>query len=359
MKYKKNRFCVVIPARNEEKVIGGVLESLFKQDYPNDLFDVYVVPNNCNDNTETVSRKHGAYIFNCEKPVRYRGDALEQFFEYIISENDIYDAFCMFDADNIVEKDFIKKMNDVYNSGVQVAQGYKGSKNPGETWVSGCQAIYFCAWNLLYKVGDNNSKSLCITGPGNMIAAEVIKKIPFSTVTITEDIEYSCKCVLNGIAIKHVPDAIFYEEHPTTISVTWTQYRRWFSGGWACAKKYGKDLKKSNINGDSEFCNYVYTTTILSRILFFFVVVVLIVLILLISLLKINPINAIISLVFLDATVNAFSAVKFIKNSKLSISDIKKASISLYWFYTLLIIVSGAVSFIIPVHNWKQIKRSV
>ena len=49
--YKENFFSILIPARNEEEVIGNLLKSLKKLNYNKDKYEINVVLNNCTDNT--------------------------------------------------------------------------------------------------------------------------------------------------------------------------------------------------------------------------------------------------------------------------------------------------------------------
>ena len=79
----KHRMAAIIAARNEEFVIGNLIESLHDQDYPQSLVDIYVIPNNCTDNTERVALAHGAKIMKCNFEVKCKGDALSEFFSYI------------------------------------------------------------------------------------------------------------------------------------------------------------------------------------------------------------------------------------------------------------------------------------
>ena len=110
----KARFAVLLPARNEEAVIGDSVRSLLRQDYPRELFDVYVLPNNCTDHTEEAARRAGARIFRCRGPVRSKGEVLHQAFAHLMGK---YDAYCVFDADNLVAPGFLARMNDAYVAG--------------------------------------------------------------------------------------------------------------------------------------------------------------------------------------------------------------------------------------------------
>ena len=109
---KKHRFMAIIPAHNEEAVVANLVESLKKQDYPKELYDIYVIADNCTDNTAEVARKAGAIVyerFDSEK--KTKGYALQWFLAQKIKENAPYDAFFIFDSDNIVDVNFTKNMN--------------------------------------------------------------------------------------------------------------------------------------------------------------------------------------------------------------------------------------------------------
>ena len=67
-KYKPSKkLAVIIAARNEGGVIGHLLDSLNRQDYPKELYDIFVIPNNCTDDTEEVAKEKGARIITHQK----------------------------------------------------------------------------------------------------------------------------------------------------------------------------------------------------------------------------------------------------------------------------------------------------
>ena len=102
----------IIPAHNEENVIEALIESLNKQDYPKDYYDIYVIADNCTDRTAEIARKCGAIVMErFDEEHKTKGYALQWFLSQKIEEDAPYDAFCIFDADNIVDKNFIKNMN--------------------------------------------------------------------------------------------------------------------------------------------------------------------------------------------------------------------------------------------------------
>ena len=114
----RTRFACLVAARNEEAVIGALVESLREQDYPNALYDIFVIPNNCTDNTEAAALTAGAKIFRCFEPVCCKGDALHEAVAWLMPRG--YDAFCVFDADNVADAQFLARMNDAFCAGAQV-----------------------------------------------------------------------------------------------------------------------------------------------------------------------------------------------------------------------------------------------
>lgn len=239
---QKKKLAVIVPARNEELVIGNLLDSLKLQDYPKDRYSVFVIPNNCEDNTKAVAIQKDAQIINCDIPVKSKGEVLEFTFKNIPKD---YDGYIIFDADNIVHPDFLNKMNDALCAGYNVAQGYRDSKNPNDTWVSNCYAIYQYMQNgFLNQARMNVGMSAFINGTGFMISKEMIKK-GFEIKTMTEDTELTVQCSLSNEKIAFVNNAITYDEQPLTFKESWKQRRRWSEGTIECLKLYNNKLLKN------------------------------------------------------------------------------------------------------------------
>jgi len=136
-----HRFLILIAARNEAAVIGHLIDGLQQQQYPRDRFDICVIPNNCNDRTREISLESGALVYDCAKPVHTKGDALQQAVSDLMLQDHSYDALCVFDADNLVHPGFLAAMNRAFSAGHSAAQGYRDSKNPADSSISGSNAI--------------------------------------------------------------------------------------------------------------------------------------------------------------------------------------------------------------------------
>lgn len=93
------RFAVLVPARNEQACIAGIVESIRRQNYPPELTDIYVIPNNCTDNTAGAAISAGAHIIPVSPSVSSKGQALHEAFALLL-KTDTHDAYCVFDADN-------------------------------------------------------------------------------------------------------------------------------------------------------------------------------------------------------------------------------------------------------------------
>ena len=248
-KYKaKTKFAILIAARNEEKVIGNLLDSLNKQNYPKELYDIFVIPNNCTDKTREIAVNKGATIIDCQVPVSSKGDALKFSFKFMLQNYPEYEAYCIFDADNIVHPNFLKRMNDAKLAGYKVAQGYRDSKNPSDTWISSCYSLYYLVQNYFFNQARMNMGwSSSINGTGFMISKEVITEYGFNTITLTEDIEFAAQCALNNTKIAFVKDAITYDEQPLSFSQSWKQRKRWSIGTFQCLFKYSGKLLKEGV----------------------------------------------------------------------------------------------------------------
>ena len=89
----RKRFAAVIAAHNEELVIAHIIDSLLEQNYPRELFDIFVIADNCTDDTAAIAASRGALVFErSDDENRGKGYALEWMFRKIYEMDDKYDA---------------------------------------------------------------------------------------------------------------------------------------------------------------------------------------------------------------------------------------------------------------------------
>ena len=241
---KTNKFMAIIPAHNEEAVVENLIMSLQKQDYPRDSYDFYVIADNCTDDTAKIAKKAGAIVYErFDSMHKTKGAALNWFLAQKIEEDAPYDAFCIFDADNIVDVNFLKNMNKKLCQGETVVQGYRDIKNPTDSWVTAGYAIFYWTMNRFYHLARYNiGLSPLINGTGFMVRFDQVKPEGWNTKTLTEDIEFSLKQIIRGRKLGWARDAIVYDEQPVGFKQSWSQRSRWTVGHIQCMGEYTKKL---------------------------------------------------------------------------------------------------------------------
>jgi cellulose synthase/poly-beta-1,6-N-acetylglucosamine synthase-like glycosyltransferase len=228
----QKKFALVVAAHNEEAVIGQILDSMKSLDYPQKLYDIFVIADNCTDKTAKIAKKHKALVHErFDDKNRGKGFALEWMFTRIFAMNKKYDAIAIFDADNLLSKNFLIEMNAKLLEGYKVVQGYIDSKNPHDSWITGSYSIAFWSVNRLFQLSRYNLGLSCqIGGTGFCVDTNILKNIGWGATCLTEDLEFSCKLILGGHKIGWCHDAVVYDEKPLTLKQSWRQRKRWMQG---------------------------------------------------------------------------------------------------------------------------------
>lgn len=246
---KQNRFAFVTSARNEKNVIGELIDSIRTQNYPQELIDVYIIADNCTDNTAEIARAHGAKVYErFNKQLIGKGYALDEFFKHIMAsgESKNYDGFFVFDADNVLDENFTKEMNKVFNKGYNIVTSYRNSRNYGSNWISAGYALWFLRESkYLSNARMLLNTSCAVSGTGFLVRESIIEKNNgWKHHLLTEDIEFSIDSVINGEKIGYADGAVIYDEQPITFAQSWNQRLRWSKGFYQVLGKYGAKLVK-------------------------------------------------------------------------------------------------------------------
>lgn len=246
-------FALIVAAHNEEIVVGKILESLKSLDYPKELYDIFVIADNCTDNTAAIARKYDVNVFErFDKNKRGKGYALEWMFDKIFKMDKKYDAVGIFDADNLVSENFLNEMNAQMVKGYKVVQGYLDSKNPHDSWITESYSISFWSSNRLFQLARANLRlSNQIGGTGFVVDTGILKEMGWGATCLTEDLEFTCKLVLNGYKVGWAHNAVVYDEKPLTLKQSWHQRKRWMQGFSDVASRFFLKLLKKAVKDRS------------------------------------------------------------------------------------------------------------
>lgn len=272
---KDHRYAILIAARNESKVIGQLLDCIKNQDYNQDLLHTFVIVESLDDPTCEICKKYkNVEVFLRQHLERKgKGYALDECFSKILAENtkedEKYEAFFIIDADNILKKNFITEMNKCFDAGYQVACGYRNNKDWNGTWVSNCSGLLFTDFSTFKAKGKAKvGLNVQATGTGFYVSREMIENFQgWKFNTLTEDFEFYLYTVLTNCRSTYNHDAIFYDEQPTKLKVSWRQRLRWCKGFFQAGKIYNKQMLKSafkrNHNGiKRDYDNFENATSV-------------------------------------------------------------------------------------------------
>ncbi|MEG0528966.1 MAG: glycosyltransferase family 2 protein [Bacilli bacterium] len=235
-KYKKAtkqaRFAIAIPAHDEADVIERTIRQIVdKQTYPRDKYDIFVCAHNCSDDTAKIAKANGAtvFIFNDADPKhRMRSYAVKNLTDNIMSLEEKYDAIIYFDADNILKEDYIEKVNDAFECGVQIARGYEYSSNLKQNnWTKVSGTYYIRDSRIASNFRERAGLDSMLCGPGMLVATQVFKEIgTWDAMSASEDVDFTLNRMCEKRRIHYIPDAVIYEDQPSTFKDTFNRLTR-------------------------------------------------------------------------------------------------------------------------------------
>ena len=251
----QHKFAVVISARNESSVIGNLINSIKTQKYPQELVDIFVIADNCTDNTAEIARNAGAIVYErFNKEQVGKGYALDWMFKIISTDyaEKNYEAYIIFDADNILDPRYIAEMNKVFDNGYRIITSYRNSKNYDGNWITAGYSLWFLREaRYLNNARMQLGTSCAISGTGFLVGADVIRENGgWIHHLLTEDIEFTIDSVTKGEKIGYCANAVLYDEQPTLFSQSYTQRLRWAKGFYQVFANYGTKLFRGIFKGN-------------------------------------------------------------------------------------------------------------
>lgn len=233
---KLSKIALIICARNEESVIGDTVKNILEhQDYPKELYDIYVIADNCTDKTAEKARAAGAIVLEHQDddPKHHKvAYPLAYGIDYLLKSEKKYDFLIRIDADNHLKADFFQRMNDAFCSGVEIARPYEASKNPTQNAWSVVSATYYMRDSFIASnFREFFHLDSMLTGAGMMVSFRVLESIHgWDSFSQSEDAEFTCNRLLEKKRVHYVCDAVVYEDQPSTMKDTYSRISRMGNG---------------------------------------------------------------------------------------------------------------------------------
>jgi cellulose synthase/poly-beta-1,6-N-acetylglucosamine synthase-like glycosyltransferase len=234
-----HRFVILVPAHNEELLIASTVASLRALDYPQELFRIHVVADNCTDSTAERARAAGAEVHvRFALDARGKGPALQWLLQRLWSLGDPHDAVVIVDADSTLSANFLRVMDAKLTEGHRVVQGYYAVRDPGTSWNVGLRYAGFALRHYLRPLARTAFGGSCgLYGNGMAFRSEILRDRPL-TAHLTEDMELQLELLLAGVPVAFAPDAVVEAEMPTSLAGAQSQQQRWEQGRLDLARRY-------------------------------------------------------------------------------------------------------------------------
>jgi cellulose synthase/poly-beta-1,6-N-acetylglucosamine synthase-like glycosyltransferase len=249
-----SKFMVVIPAHDEEPVIATVVKSCLELDFPHALFEVVVIADNCSDRTAFLAERAGARVIErFDELKKSKGYAIDFLIETLqkSAEIDSIDALVIVDADSTVDSKLLRAFDSELKAGHEWLQAYYTVANPDESWRTRLLAYSFSLFNGVMPLGKNRlGQSAEFKGNGMCFSVKGLKRVPWRSHGLVEDMEFSWTVRMAGGKIAFVPDVSVYGVMlPGGGVAAAGQRRRWEFGRRELRKRFVRSLIQSNQHG--------------------------------------------------------------------------------------------------------------
>jgi cellulose synthase/poly-beta-1,6-N-acetylglucosamine synthase-like glycosyltransferase len=228
---------IVVPAHDEEAVIGSLLGDLYDSDYPSEHFSVAVIADRCSDRTVEISLRAGAEVIERSDGQPGKGAALSWYLtgHPLTAE----EALVVFDADNRVPSNALGRIADELDAGHDVLQCYLDVANPRESLIAEASALSYWAGNRMVQLARSNlGWSADLGGTGMAFTATALEQVGGFEDSLTEDQELGVRLLLAGNRVEWLHDVRIRDEKPASVGVAVRQRARWMAGKREAARKH-------------------------------------------------------------------------------------------------------------------------
>lgn len=242
------RIAILIPAHNESLLIADTAGNALQQNYPATAMTVFVIADNCSDDTAELARNAGARVMERQgNPGKGQGlyDALA-----LLMQED-WDAFLVMDADSHFHPDTLKAINEALASGSRALQIRYGVLNPTQSIRTYAMELSTASFNALRPLGKSVlGISAGINGNGFCITRDTVAKVPYLAHSIVEDIEYHMHLLKAGIRVDFLDQVWVKAQMPVGGRGSEVQRVRWERGRIVTIRDYAPALFRSLLQGN-------------------------------------------------------------------------------------------------------------
>ena len=237
-----NRFAILVPAHNEEELVGNLCKSLLEIDYPGEKKEIYVIADNCTDETVKICQAYPVTVLEREdRDNPGKGQAIAWTLEQIqLAE---IDAVFIVDADSYVNRGILKELNRLINRGEQAIQCYNAVGNREDSGFTQLLFVSRTINNLLYQEAKIRlGLSACLTGNGLCFRSDLLQKRGWTAFSAGEDWEYYAQLVADDIRIGFAAKAQVFHQESRSLDQATSQRLRWSSSRFSVARSLGVSL---------------------------------------------------------------------------------------------------------------------
>jgi 1,2-diacylglycerol 3-beta-glucosyltransferase len=249
------RVDVIIPAHNEESGIADAVRSALAVDWPAQNFRVTVVADNCSDATAEAAARAGAQVLvRTNAQLRGKGHALAHAFE-ASRQLGWAEAVVVIDADSRVSPNLIEAIAARLEHGEQAVQVHYGVSNIHASWRTRLMTIAMAAFHSVRSRGRERLGLSCgVRGNGWAVSHALLRKIPYTSYSLAEDLEFGVELGLQDIRVAYADEAFCNGEMVSGEKDARSQRRRWEQGRMAILRSKTLPLLKRAFTAPSLVC---------------------------------------------------------------------------------------------------------
>lgn len=249
----KNNIAVMVAAYKEDGIILSTAKNLRGLDYPRDLFTVYILADSFQPETVQQLRQQQVEVLEMVFEKSTKAKSLNSAFARISRHHDIV-LIC--DADNILENDFLRKIDGEFAAGERAVQGKRVAKNLDSPFAI-LDACSEAIGNHIFRKGSNAlGLSSSVIGSGMAFDFAEMKQI-MGEIDATGGFDkiLQLKVVERGHSIRYLDDGIIYDEKIGNSKAFSNQRKRWVSSQHQYLKKFFGPSLRQLLRGKVNYFN--------------------------------------------------------------------------------------------------------